>query len=209
METVQGEGGIYPAEDSFIKGVRKLCDERDILLILDEIQCGMGRTGYMFAWEKYGVRPDVVTMAKAIGNGVPVGAFAMTERVAEHSMVPGDHGTTYGGNPFACAAVSEVLRQYKENRLTEHVKELTPYLEAALDGLKEKHDIVADRRGAGFMQALELKEPCARVISRAQENGLLVISAGADILRLVPPLIIDKEDIDIMKDRLDKALTES
>ena len=209
METVQGEGGIYPAEDSFIKGVRKLCDERDILLILDEIQCGMGRTGYMFAWEKYGVRPDVVTMAKAIGNGVPVGAFAMTERVAEHSMVPGDHGTTYGGNPFACAAVSEVLRQYKENRLTEHVKELTPYLEAALDGLKEKHDIVADRRGAGFMQALELKEPCAPVISRAQENGLLVISAGADILRLVPPLIIDKEDIDIMKDRLDKALTES
>ena len=124
-------------------------------------------------------------------------------------MVPGDHGTTYGGNPFACAAVSEVLRQYKENRLTEHVKELTPYLEAALDGLKEKHDIVADRRGAGFMQALELKEPCAPVISRAQENGLLVISAGADILRLVPPLIIDKEDIDIMKDRLDKALTES
>ena len=209
METVQGEGGIYPAEDSFIKGVRKLCDERDILLILDEIQCGMGRTGYMFAWEKYGVRPDVVTMAKAIGNGVPVVAFAMTERVAEHSMVPGDHGTTYGGNPFACAAVSEVLRQYKENRLTEHVKELTPYLEAALDGLKEKHDIVADRRGAGFMQALELKEPCAPVISRAQENGLLVISAGADILRLVPPLIIDKEDIDIMKDRLDKALTES
>ena len=209
METVQGEGGIYPAEDSFIKGVRKLCDERDILLILDEIQCGMGRTGYMFAWEKYGVRPDVVTMAKAIGNGVPVGAFAMTERVAEHSMVPGDHGTTYGGNPFACAAVSEVLRQYKENRLTEHVKELTPYLEAVLDGLKEKHDIVADRRGAGFMQALELKEPCAPVISRAQENGLLVISAGADILRLVPPLIIDKEDIDIMKDRLDKALTES
>lgn len=209
METVQGEGGIYPAEDDFIKGVRKLCDERDILLILDEIQCGMGRTGYMFAWEKYGVKPDVVTMAKAIGNGVPVGAFAMTERVAEHSMVPGDHGTTYGGNPFACAAVSEVLRQYKENKLTGHVKELTPYLEAALDGLKEKHDIVTDRRGAGFMQALELKEPCAPVIARAQENGLLVISAGTNILRLVPPLIIEKEDIDIMKDRLDKALTRS
>ncbi len=209
METVQGEGGIYPAEDGFIKGVRKLCDERDILLILDEIQCGMGRTGYMFAWEKYGVKPDVVTMAKAMGNGVPVGAFAMTERVAEHSMVPGDHGTTYGGNPFACAAVSEVLRQYRERALTEHVKELTPYLEAALDGLKEKHDIVADRRGAGFMQALELKEPCAPVISKAQENGLLIISAGANILRLVPPLIIEKEDIDIMKDRLDKALTRS
>ncbi|MCR5746238.1 MAG: aspartate aminotransferase family protein [Lachnospiraceae bacterium] len=206
METVQGEGGIYPAEDSFIKGVRKLCDEKDILLILDEIQCGMGRTGYMFAWEKYGVKPDVVTMAKAIGNGVPVGAFAMTEKVAENSLVPGDHGTTYGGNPFACAAVSEVLRQFGEKKITEHVKKLTPVLEKALDELKDKHDKVICRRGAGFMQALELKEACAPVIKKAQENGLLVISAGANILRLVPPLIIDGSDIESMKEKLDKAL---
>lgn len=209
METVQGEGGIYPAEDSFIRGVRKICDERDILLILDEIQCGMGRTGYMLACEKYGVKPDIVTLAKAIGNGVPVGAFAVTERVADNSLVPGDHGTTYGGNPFACAAVTEVLRQFGERDITGHVLGLTPVLEKALDELKDKHDIVADRRGAGFMQALELKEPCAGVIGRAQENGLLVISAGANILRLVPPLIINEDDINIMKEKLDKALGES
>ncbi len=209
METVQGEGGIYPAEDDFIKGVRKLCDEKDILLILDEIQCGMGRTGYMFAWEKYGVKPDVVTMAKAIGNGVPVGAFAMTEKVAEHSLVPGDHGTTYGGNPFACAAVREVLRQFEESHVVEHVKELTPSLTKALEELKEKHDNVCDRRGAGFMQALELTVPCAPVIKKAQENGLIVISAGANILRLVPPLVIEADDICKMQEILDKALTEA
>ena len=209
METVQGEGGIHPSDEEFIKGVRKLCDEKGLLLILDEIQCGMGRTGYMFAFEKYGVKPDIVTIAKALGNGVPVGAFAMKEAVAENSMVPGDHGTTYGGNPFACAAVLEVLRQFKERDIVSHVRELTPALEAALDELKEKHGIVKDRRGAGFMQALELDCSVTDVINRARENGLLVISAGANILRLVPPLVIEKDDIENMKIRLDKALSES
>ena len=209
METVQGEGGIHPSDEEFIKGVRKLCDEKGLLLILDEIQCGMGRTGYMFAFEKYGVKPDIVTIAKALGNGVPVGAFAMKEAVAENSMVPGDHGTTYGGNPFACAAVLEVLRQFKERDIVSHVRELTPALEAALDELKDKHGIVKDRRGAGFMRALELDCPVTDVINRARENGLLVISAGANILRLVPPLVIEKDDIENMKIRLDKALSES
>ena len=209
METVQGEGGIHPAEEEFIRGVKKLCDEKGILLILDEIQCGMGRTGYMFAWEKYGVKPDVVTIAKALGNGVPVGAFAMTSGVADASLVPGDHGTTYGGNPFACAAVREVLRQFEKREIVSHVHELTPALEEALDSLKDKYDFIKDRRGAGFMQALELDRPCAQVISRAQENGLLVISAGADTIRIVPPLIISKGDISDMRDRLDKALSES
>ncbi|MCR5237163.1 MAG: aspartate aminotransferase family protein [Lachnospiraceae bacterium] len=209
METVQGEGGIHPAEEEFIRGVKKLCDEKGILLILDEIQCGMGRTGYMFAWEKYGVKPDVVTIAKALGNGVPVGAFAMTSGVADASLVPGDHGTTYGGNPFACAAVREVLRQFEKRDIVSHVRELTPALEEALDSLKDKYDFIKDRRGAGFMQALELDRPCAKVISRAQENGLLVISAGADTIRIVPPLIISQGDISDMRDRLDKALSES
>lgn len=209
METVQGEGGIYPSEDAFIKGVRKLCDDKGILLILDEIQCGMGRTGQMFAWEGYGVKPDIVTIAKALGNGVPVGAFAMTEEVADNSMVPGDHGTTYGGNPFACAAILEVLRQFKERNIPEHVRELTPVLEKALEELKAKHDIVKDRRGMGFMQALELKSPCAKVIDKAREEGLLIISAGADIIRIVPPLVIEEPDILDMKERLDKALAES
>lgn len=115
METVQGEGGIYPAETSFLEGLRALCDEQDILLIFDEIQCGMGRTGSMFAWQGYGVKPDIMTMAKAIGNGVPVGAFAMTEKVAKASLLPGDHGTTYGGNPLVCAAVDTVLQILKRN----------------------------------------------------------------------------------------------
>ena len=206
METVQGEGGIYPAGEDFIKGVRKLCDDNDILLILDEIQCGMGRTGYMLASEKYGVKADIVTLAKAIGNGVPVGAFAVTSKVAGNSLVPGDHGTTYGGNPFACAAVCEVLRQFEERDITGHVRALTPVLEGALEELKTKHDKVLDRRGAGFMQGLELAEPCGSVIDRARENGLLVISAGTNILRLVPPLIIEETDINNMKTILDKAL---
>ncbi len=209
METVQGEGGIYPAEESFIKGVRKLCDDKGILLILDEIQCGMGRTGYMFAWEKYGVKPDIVTIAKALGNGVPVGAFAMKGHVADNSLVPGDHGTTYGGNPFACAAVSEVLRQFRERDLVSHVRKLTPVLEAALEELKSSHPMIKDRRGAGFMQALELDGPCAPLIEKARENGLLVISAGTNILRIVPPLIIQEADIDTFKTRLDKALGEA
>lgn len=209
METVQGEGGIYPSNKEFIRGVRALCDEKGLLLILDEIQCGMGRTGYMFAWEKYGVKPDIVTIAKALGNGVPVGAFAMTKDVAENSMVPGDHGTTYGGNPFACAAVLEVLRQFRERDLAAHVMELAPALESALDEIKDKHDKVKDRRGVGFMQALELDGPVTDVINRARENGLLVISAGSNIIRLVPPLVIEKDDIENMKIRLDKALSES
>ena len=209
METVQGEGGIYPSDETFIRGVRELCDDMGILLILDEIQCGMGRTGYMFAWEKYGVKPDIVTMAKALGNGVPVGAFAVTAEVADNSMAPGDHGTTYGGNPFACAAILEVLRQYRERDIAGHVRALTPVLEGALDELKDKYEFIKDRRGAGFMQALELDRPCAPVIAKAQENGLLIISAGANIIRMVPPLVIEEGDIRDMKERLDKALSES
>lgn len=209
METVQGEGGIHPSEEGFIRGVRKLCDDRGMLLILDEIQCGMGRTGYMFAWEKYGVKPDIVTIAKALGNGVPVGAFAMTSYAADNSMVPGDHGSTYGGNPFACAAVQAVLDQFRKLDLVSHVRDLTPSLEGALDTLKNKYDFIKERRGAGFMQALELDRPCAPVIEKAQENGLLVISAGANVLRIVPPLIITEDDILDMQVRLDKALAES
>lgn len=209
METVQGEGGIHPAEDSFIKGVQKLCDDKDILLILDEIQCGMGRTGYMFAWEKYGVKPDIVAIAKALGNGVPVGAFAMTSKVADNSMVPGDHGTTYGGNPFACAAVLEVLRQFRERDIAAHVKKLTGVLEDALDELKDRYKMIKDRRGAGFMQALELDSPCAPIVEKARENGLLVITAGPDTVRIVPPLIFEETDIRELRDRLDKAFKEA
>ena len=206
LETVQGEGGIYPAESEFLKEIRMLCDENDILLILDEIQCGMGRTGSMFAWQDYGVRPDIMCMAKAIGNGVPVGAFAMTEEVAEYSLKPGDHGTTYGGNPFACAAVDKVLDIFEKDHIVEHVKEVTPYLEEKLDGLVEKYDGVLKRRGKGLMQGLVLARPVGEVIANAQKEGLLVISAGGNVLRMVPPLVIKKEHVDEMIGKLERAL---
>ena len=204
LETVQGEGGIYPAEESFLKELRRLCDERDILLILDEIQCGMGRTGYMFAFEKYGIKPDILTLAKALGCGIPVGAFLMTEKCAGKSLVPGDHGSTYGGNPLACAAIVEVLRQFKERDIVGHVKETAPYLAGKLEELKEKYSFVKDVRGEGFMRAIELDFPVGEVVTRAQQEGLILLTAGSNILRLVPPLIIEKVHIDRMVDILDK-----
>ena len=208
METVQGEGGIYPADPAFIEGVRRLCDEKDILLILDEIQCGMGRTGEMFAWQHYGVKPDIMTSAKALGCGVPVGAFLMTERVAEKSLAPGDHGTTYGGNPFVGAAVDTVLKMMERDRITEHVKEITPYLEQKLDALVEKYDFLTARRGLGLMQGVVCEKPVGKIASAALEHGLVVITAGADVLRFVPPLIIGKEHVDEMAEKLDAVLAE-
>lgn len=207
LETVQGEGGIYPAEPEFLEGVRRLCDEEGILLIFDEIQCGMGRTGAMFAWQDYGVKPDIMCMAKAIGNGVPVGAFAMTENVAAYSLQPGDHGTTYGGNPFVCAAVSKVLDIFEQEALLPHVREVGAYLEEKLEELVETFDTVVERRGKGLMQGLVLKRPVGEVIANAQEEGLIVLSAGGNVLRMVPPLIIQKEQVDEMTEKLKKALS--
>lgn len=206
LETLQGEGGIHPIDPAFLAGVRRLCDESGALLILDEIQCGMGRTGAMFAWQDYGVKPDIMAMAKAIGGGVPVGAFAMTEKVAAKSLAPGDHGTTYGGNPLACAAVSAVLDIFEEEHLLEHVREVGAYLEEKLDELAARRESVKERRGKCLMQGLELTVPVGEVIARAQEEGLLVISAGGNVLRLVPPLVITKEHVDEMIGKLDKAL---
>ena len=206
-EVVQGEGGIYPAQKEFLGGLRALCDENDIILIFDEIQCGMGRTGYYFAWQSYGVKPDVMTCAKALGCGVPVGAFVLGEKAAAASLVPGDHGTTYGGNPFVCAAVSKVFDIFEQDGILAHVQELTPYLEEKLDTLVEKYPIVAARRGKGFMQGLVIEgATVGSVVTKALENGLLVISAGSDVLRLVPPLVITKENIDEMIEKLEKSL---
>ena len=206
METVQGEGGIYPADPAFIEGVRRLCDEKDILLILDEIQCGMGRTGEMFAWQNYGVKPDIMTCAKALGCGVPVGAFFLTQRVADKSLAPGEHGTTYGGNPFVGAAVSAVFDQFKVCDILGHVKEVAPYLEQKLDELVEKYDFLVTRRGKGLMQGVVCKLPVGKVAAAALEQGLIVITAGADVLRFVPPLVIEKQHVDEMIEKLEKAL---
>ena len=206
FETVQGEGGIYPATQEFMDGIEKICKERDILLILDEIQCGMGRTGEMFAWQGYGVKPDIMTSAKALGCGVPVGAFLMTERIAEKSLKPGDHGTTYGGNPFVGAAVSTVLDIFEELNLPAHVKEISAYLEDKLDALVDKYDCLTQRRGVGLIQGVVTTKPVGEITSKALEEGLIIISAGSDVLRFVPPLVIEKEHVDEMIEKLDHTL---
>mgnify|MGYP001024614332 FL=1 len=198
FETVQGEGGIYPATEEFMQKVRKLCDERDILMILDEIQCGMGRTGTMFAWQRYGIKPDVMAMAKAHGCGVPVGAFLMTEKVGANSLVAGDHGTTYGGNPLACAAVSKVIDLFKEQDVLSNVNRVGAYLEKRLDGLVEEFPCVETRRGAGLMQGLVFNRPVGDIIKQAMERGLVLINAGTSIIRFVPPLVITEEHVDDM-----------
>lgn len=206
-ETVQGEGGIYAADKEFLEGLRRICDEKDILLILDEIQCGMGRTGYYFAWQAYGVQPDIMTCAKALGCGVPVGAFVLNKKAASASLEPGDHGTTYGGNPFVCAAVSQVFSIFEKDLILAHVRELTPYLESKLDALVAKHECAACRRGMGFMQGIVIKgRPVGEVVRKALEKGLLVISAGSDVLRIVPPLVITKENVDQMYEILDQCM---
>ena len=207
METVQGEGGIYPASKEFIAEIRKICTEKDILLICDEIQCGMGRTGTMYAYQQYGIKPDIVTTAKALGCGVPVGAFGATEKVAK-ALVPGDHGTTYGGNPFVVSAISKVFDLFEDMKILEHVQNTAPYLEQQLDSLKEKYDFIVDRRGMGFMQGLEFNIPVAPFIKKASENGLILINAGTNIIRFVPPLTITKEHIDEMITILDNILSE-
>lgn len=206
METVQGEGGIYPADPLFLKAVRALCDENDILLILDEIQCGMGRTGAMFAWQNYDVKPDIMTVAKALGCGVPVGAFMMTQKVADMSLVPGDHGTTYGGNPFVGVAVSAVFDIFEKEQIVAHVNEIAPYLEAKLDELKEKYSFITDRRGMGLMQGLEMEIPVGQLAAKALEEGLVIITAGSNVVRFVPPLVIGKQHVDEMVQKLDNVL---
>lgn len=206
METIQGEGGIYPATEEFLKGVRKLCDEHGMLLMLDEIQCGMGRSGYMFAWQKYGVKPDVMTVAKALGNGVPIGAFLACGKAAT-AMQPGDHGTTYGGNPFVCAAADKVLELFEKRQITEHVKEVGGYLWEKLEQFVKDHDCAVDHRGAGLIQGVEFDRPVGEIVKKALlENQLVLISAGSNVIRFVPPLVISKEDVDVMLKKLERSL---
>ena len=208
FETVQGEGGIYPAKEEFMKKIKALCEEKDILLILDEIQCGMGRCGSMYAWQKYGVKPDIMTTAKALGCGVPVGAFLMTEKVAQHSLTSGDHGTTYGGNPLAAAAINVVLDLFKENHIIDNVQKTGAYLEEKLNELADKYDVIETRRGIGMMQGLVFKVPVGPVINKALEKGLILINAGTDIIRFVPPLVITEKDVDQMIGILTQSIDE-
>lgn len=208
VELLQGEGGIYPATEEFVAGLKELQQEKDILLIFDEVQCGMARTGQMFTYQHYDVQPDIVASAKGLGCGVPVGTFLMTERVAQMSLKPGDHGTTYGGNPFVCRAVDKVLEMMERDDLTAHVREIAPYMEEKLDQLVAKYDIVTERRGKGLMQGLELTVAPGEVVKKAMAKGLIVLTAGSNVLRLLPPLIIQKEDVDKMIQLLDETLSE-
>jgi len=206
FETVQGEGGIYPATKEFIEGVAKLCKENDILLILDEIQCGLGRTGSMYAYQKYGIMPDVVTTAKAIGCGIPMGAFMVNDKAA-NVLVAGDHGSTYGGNPFACAACVNVLTQFKEHNILENVREVGAYMYDALEELTKRIPAIKAHRGMGLIQGIELvpEVKASEVVSRCIENGLILITAGSNVIRFIPPLIIKKSDVDEMISILEKC----
>ncbi|MCR4686880.1 MAG: aspartate aminotransferase family protein [Lachnospiraceae bacterium] len=206
METLQGEGGIHPADAAFIKEIRQICDDKDILLILDEIQCGMGRTGYLCAYDRYGIKPDILTMAKALGSGVPVGAFVLNEKVAKHSLVAGDHGTTYGGNPLAGTAINTVFDLYDELNIVDNAKEMGDYLWEKLETIKANHSEIIDHRGLGLMQGLQFNKPVGEYINKALDKGLVLINAGTEIIRFLPPLIITKADIDKMADILESVL---
>ncbi|MCU6747857.1 MULTISPECIES: aspartate aminotransferase family protein [Lachnospiraceae] len=206
LEPLQGEGGINLATQEFMEGIRRLCDEKGILMICDEVQCGMGRTGSMFAWQGFGVKPDILTMAKAIGNGIPVGAFAMTEEVAEYSLKPGDHGATYGGNPLACTAVKKAIEIFERDDIVGHVKRTAPYLEKRLEEIAEEFAFVTGRRGKGFMQGLVFSRPVSEINAKTLEEGLLVIQAQGNVIRFLPPLIAEEKHIDEMVCKLRNAL---
>ncbi|MBO7340603.1 MAG: aspartate aminotransferase family protein [Lachnospiraceae bacterium] len=208
LETVQGEGGLTPATKEFLEGIRKVCDEKDILMMLDEIQCGMGRTGTMFAWQRYGIKPDVMTSAKALSCGVPMGAFMMTEKVGQNSLVAGDHGTTYGGNPLACAATNAVFDQYEKLGVLDNVNRVAPYLEKKLREVMSHHACILEHRGVGLMQGLLFDKPVGPIINRAIEKGLLLINAGANIIRFVPALVITEGDVDQMIEILESCIEE-
>ena len=208
LETVQGEGGLTPATKEFLEGIRKICDEKDILMMLDEIQCGMGRTGTMFAWQRYGIKPDVMTSAKALSCGVPMGAFMMTEKVGQNSLVAGDHGTTYGGNPLACAAAVAVFDQYEKLGVLDNVNRVAPYLEKKLMEVMSRHSCIKEHRGVGLMQGLLFEQPVGPIINRAIEKGLLLINAGPSIIRFVPALVITEKDVDQMIEILEECIEE-
>lgn len=206
LEPLQGEGGIHLATSTFMEGIRKICDDNGILMICDEVQCGMGRTGNYFAWQGFSVKPDILTMAKAIGNGIPVGAFAMTKEVAEFSLKPGDHGATYGGNPLACTAVQKVIEIFEKDHIIDHVNQVAPYLEKKLDELVGSMDCVVGRRGKGLMQGLEFTIPVSEINQKTIECGLLVIQAQGNVIRFLPPLIMEERHVDEMIVRLKRAL---
>ena len=195
LEAVQGEGGILPADEEFIKGLEKLCREKDVLLMFDEVQCGMGRTGTLCAWQGYGVKPDAFSFAKAIANGIPMGAFVCNERLSG-VLTPGTHGNTFGGNALATAASLAVFETIYKDKIMDNVREMGAYLRGKLEKLVEKYDFVKEVRGRGLMLGIVLDFPAKDILPVLREKGLVALSAGEVVLRLLPPLIVKREDCD-------------
>jgi len=205
VEAVQGEGGIFPASTEYMQGLRAWCDAQNLILICDEVQAGMGRTGKFFSWSHMGITPDIVTMAKGLAGGVPIGAMLAAPRA--DIFLPGDHGTTFGGNPIACAAGLATMRTIYGEGLLEHAASVGQYLGAQIDELAAKHDIITGSRGVGLMRAFDLREAVAQdIMDRALERGLLITNAGPATIRFVPPLIIQRAEIDEAIGLLDEAL---
>ena len=195
LELIQGEGGVNPATQEYIEGVRELCDQEGILLIFDEIQTGIGRTGSLFAYEEYGIEPDILTLAKALGNGVPIGAFLAKDGVAQ-AFKPGDHGSTFGGNPLACQAAYTTLSIILNQGVVDNAKEVGSYFYNRLLELKEKYDFIKELRGMGLILGLELDMEAKEIVKKMLDNGILVLTAGKKVLRFLPPLVINIEDVD-------------
>lgn len=195
LEPVQGEGGVLPGEPAFIQGVRALCDQHGLLMMVDEVQCGLGRTGKLFAYQHFGIEPDVMSLAKALGGGVPIGALLAKDEVAA-AFQPGDHASTFGGNPLVTAAGLASLSVILEEHLPEQAAEMGAYLRAKLEGLKETCGTIKEIRGLGLMLGMEMENEVAAVVKECMARGLLLLGAGPKVLRFVPPLNVTKEDVD-------------
>ncbi len=206
VEPIQGEGGIIAAQKSFLEEAKQLCEKYEALLIFDEVQCGIGRLGSLFAFEKFGVTPDLVCLAKGLGGGFPIGAVVASEKVAE-SISYGDHGSTFGGNPLACSVALAILGELTENGVLTNVEHMSQYLVGKLQGLKEKHDSIKDIRGMGLLVGLQLSIDTKGFVNQCIEKGLLLVGAGADVVRLLPPLNIEAEYIDRAVDIIDSVLS--
>lgn len=205
VEPLQGEGGLNPCHQDFMKGLRELCNQHDICLILDEVQCGMGRTGTIMTYFQYDILPDIVCLAKGIGCGVPVGAFVANEKYAQ-AMEPGDHGSTYGGNPFVCAAVKTVFEILEKEDLLSHVRDMSEYLLEKLDELVEEFEVIQEHRGLGLMQGLVFNQDVKPIVKELLNEGVIVVTAGENVLRMLPPFIINEENIDEFIGKLKKIL---
>ncbi len=206
LEAIQGEGGIHVPDGQYLAAVRELCDRYGALLIFDEIQCGMARTGKMFGYQLFNVKPDIITLAKGLGGGVPIGAFLATEQVAA-AFSPGDHGSTFGGNPLACAAANAVFDVIEQENLLEHVQEVSSYFIAKLQSMQEKYPkLIQEVRGKGLMVGIELSVPGKDIVTGCLEQGLIINCTANTVLRLVPPLVVQRQQIDEMLNVLDSVL---